>query len=115
MLILYSPITILDESCITIDYDGNKKHMSLKNLWEYFISLPEIINLIPIEIIDFLNNLFISNHVLMEVSTIIEKIKTIKIYCLNYLKKSVFYSEKYFEFINYLLILSNILQTFISN
>ena len=89
--------------------------MSLKNLWEYFISSPEIINLIPIEILDFLNVLFISNHVLMEVSTIVEKIRTMKIYCLYYLKQPIYYSEKYFEFINYLLILSNILQTFISN
>ena len=115
MLILYIPITILDESCITIDYDGNKKHMSLKDLWEYFISFQEIINLIPIEILDFLNILFIGNDVLMEISTIIEKIKIIKNYCLNYLKNPIFYSEKHFEFINYLLILSNILQTFISN
>ena len=115
MLILYTPITILEESCITIDCDGNKKHMSLKDLWEYFISYPDIVNAIPIEILDFLNVLFIGNNVLMEISTIIEKIKFIKIYCSNYLKYPIFYPEKYYEFLNYLLILTNILDTFISN
>ena len=115
MSILYAPMYKLEENCITIDYDVNYKHMSLKNLWEYFITFPEIINITPLEIIDFLNVCFMNKRIYLEGNLIIKKVKIIRKYCLKCLKNLKPNTEKYIDFIAYLIILTDVLNTFFSN
>ena len=113
MLIFSEKLFTFEDDMIELAYNVDNKTYSLKDIWNILSLNPSTINDLNLQILDFLNALFLFNRYDISKNKLIKKVKLIENYCnkqisirINRIKQN----NKQLCLIQFLLILCNVIR-----